>query len=82
MRIKHIKLILVMVEVVVNNVPKKEQPPKPEQPKEKEKPKEKTLPKTSAVKENSQGYNNMLDYILMTLLTFVLGFFGIKRKVK
>ena len=69
-------------EVVVNNVPKKEQPPKPEQPKEKEKPKEKTLPKTSAVKENSQGYNNMLDYILMTLLTFVLGFFGIKRKVK
>ena len=69
-------------EVVVNNVPKKEQPPKPEQPKEKEKPKEKTLPKTSAVKENSQGYNNMLGYILMTLLTFVLGFFGIKRKVK
>ena len=69
-------------EVVVNNVPKKEQPPKPEQPKEKEKPKEKTLPKTSAVKENSQGYNNILGYILMTLLTFVLGFFGIKRKVK
>ena len=69
-------------EVVVNNVPKKEQPPKPEQPKEKEKPKEKTLPKTSAVKENSQGYDNMLGYILMTLLTFVLGFFGIKRKVK
>ena len=69
-------------EVVVNNVPKKEQPSKPEQPKEKEKPKEKTLPKTSAVKENSQGYNNMLSYILMTLLTFVLGFFGIKRKVK
>ena len=68
-------------EVVVNNVPKKEQP-KPEQPKEKEKPKEKILPKTSAVKENSQGYNNMLGYILMTLLTFVLGFFGIKRKVK
>ena len=69
-------------EVVVNNVPKKEQPPKPEEPKEKEKPKEKTLPKTSAVKENSQGYNNILGYILMTLLTFVLGFFGIKRKVK
>ena len=69
-------------EVVVNNVPKKEQPPKPEQPKEKEKLKEKTLPKTSAVKENSQGYNNILGYILMTLLTFVLGFFGIKRKVK
>ena len=69
-------------EVVVNNVPKKEQPTTPEQPKEKEKPKEKTLPKTSAVKENSQGYNNVLGYILMTLLTFVLGFFGIKRKVK
>ena len=69
-------------EVVVNNVPKKEQPPKPSQPKEKEKPKEKILPKTSAVKENSQGYNNILGYILMTLLTFVLGLFGIKRKVK
>ena len=66
-------------EVVVNNVPKKEQPPKP---KEKEKPKEKTLPKTSAVKESSQGYNNILGYILMTILTFVLGFFGLKRKVK
>ena len=69
-------------EVVVNNVPKKEQPPKPEQPKEKEKPKEKTLPKTSAVKESSQGYDNILGYILMTILTFVLGFFGLKRKVK
>ena len=69
-------------EVVVNNVPKKEQPKGKEKPKEKEKSKEKTLPKTSAVKENSQGYNNMLGYILMTLLTFVLGFFGIKRKVK
>lgn len=46
-----------------------------------EQPKEKILPRTSAVKTAEQTNNN-LGYVLATLLTMVLGFFGIKRKVK
>ena len=62
-------------EVVVNNVPKKEIPPKPEEQKKK------MLPKTSAVKITQESNNNV-GYTIATLLTMVLGFFGIKRKVK
>lgn len=66
-------------EIVVNNVPKKEIPPKPVEPKKKEE--QKMLPKTSVVKVTQESNNNV-GYTIATLLTIVLGFFGLKRKVK